>query len=293
MKKLNLLIVIYATAILTLSGCGMFGGLFGGGSETPSVDTLQSEVVDSTKLNAPPPTEVDMKVKIKEVDESELKPIEETVSEEVPVNEIKDTIETTAEETIVSTTPEIVTKEQSDDSVAIAEAKRLNAAREITENVKESENLAIEEAKEIEKSIEKTEPEKIAPVKEIAKGKTSFASVKKYEATVSLVKSGNREAAIEQFNFLLSSEVAQDYADNCNYWIGEAKFGLKDYKGAIEYFKKVFQFKISEKKDDAQFMIARSYEKLGNAKQANLEFKKLVEMYPLSELVPSAQKRIK
>ena len=65
------------------------------------------------------------------------------------------------------------------------------------------------------------------------------------------------------------------------------------YKTAIQQFQEVLKFKISEKKDDSQFMIAQTYDRMGNHEQAQVEYKKFVELYPNSEYLQRAQAKIK
>jgi TolA-binding protein len=92
---------------------------------------------------------------------------------------------------------------------------------------------------------------------------------------------------------LLNSGIKDDYADNCHYWLGESNFQLKAYAQAIQHFQQVQGYKFSEKKDDAQFMIARSYELLGDRNKSRAEFQKLVEQYPTSEFVKRARAKLK
>ena len=229
------------------------------------------------------PQIVDIPIKINEINEDTLQseePLTEPVDTTTIIEEPVDTT-TIIEEPVEEIETEVVDA-QIQDSLDIAEAKKLDEERRIKEAELEAEKREAEN--------KKVEVKKIVP---LVPGKTPFEVIKKYQASVDLVKSGNRQAAIEQFETLLSGEVQQDFADNCYYWIGESKFGLKDYKGALESFKKVFQFKISEKKDDSQYMIAQCFERLGNRKQAKLEFEKLVELYPTSELILKAEKRLK
>jgi tol-pal system protein YbgF len=131
-----------------------------------------------------------------------------------------------------------------------------------------------------------------APAKRSMEGVTSADDLRTYDAAVAMVKKGTFSEAIPKFQALLSSSVKEDYAPNCRYWMGLAYFGLKDYKNALEQFNGVFEFKFSNKKDDAQLMIAQCYEKQGDMKQAKLEYQKLVKLYPASEFVKRAKKKI-
>ena len=74
-----------------------------------------------------------------------------------------------------------------------------------------------------------------------------------------------------------------DLADNCQYWIGEVYYGMKDYKRSIKEFEKVFTFTGSNKDDDSQYKLGLCYVNIGNKSRAKDEFQKLLEIYPNSE----------
>jgi len=124
-------------------------------------------------------------------------------------------------------------------------------------------------------------------------GTSTNEDIQHYEGAVGLAKEKKFKEAIEEFKALLDAGIKADYADNCHYWIGLCYFGLRDYKTAIEHFKDVERFKVSEKKDDSQFMIAQSYERMGNRQQSQAEYRKFIEMYPNSEYLKRAQARLK
>ena len=112
-----------------------------------------------------------------------------------------------------------------------------------------------------------------------------------YEGAQKAFAEKKYEDAITMFKALLDGGIAEDMADNCHYWIGESYFGLKDFKEAINSFETVFQYKSSEKKGDAYFMIGRSYEMLGDKDKAKEAFEKVVKDYPTSNNVQKAKER--
>ena len=124
-------------------------------------------------------------------------------------------------------------------------------------------------------------------------GRSPGDQVQHYEGAVSLARERKFKDAIEEFQSLLDAGIKSDYADNCHYWIGLCYYGMHEYKTAIEHFQDVEKFRVSEKKDDSQFMIAQSYEHLGNRQQAQAEYRKFVEMYPNSEYIKRAQAKLK
>jgi tol-pal system protein YbgF len=123
-------------------------------------------------------------------------------------------------------------------------------------------------------------------------GATSRDDVRVYKAAVEMVRNGKFRESIASFEALLNTSVKKDYAPNCRHWMGLAYFGLRDYASALEEFNGVFEFPFSNKKDDAQLMIAQCYEKMGDLKQAKAEYEKLLKTYPASEYAERAKKKV-
>jgi TolA-binding protein len=103
---------------------------------------------------------------------------------------------------------------------------------------------------------------------------------------------GKYEDAINGFTRLLSAGIPDPLNDNCVYWIGESNFGLKRYAEAIKNFEEVIAYEWSNKKDDAQIMIARSFARNGDPARAKEEYQKLVDVYPASPYRERALQRI-
>lgn len=113
-----------------------------------------------------------------------------------------------------------------------------------------------------------------------------------YQAALSLYKQRKYSEAAKKLQSILNARVSDELADNCHYWLGESYFGMKDYRNAISSFEKVFNYKVSEKKDDAAIMIANCYWEMGNKKEAIKEYKKFLEKFPASPYVKRAKARI-
>ena len=113
-----------------------------------------------------------------------------------------------------------------------------------------------------------------------------------YQTALTLYKQRKYSEAAKKLQNILNASVREDLADNCYYWLGECYFGMKDYQNAITYFEKVFNYRVSEKKDDAAIMIANSYWEMGNKKEAVKEYKKFIEKFPASPYTKRAKVRI-
>jgi TolA-binding protein len=100
------------------------------------------------------------------------------------------------------------------------------------------------------------------------------------------------DEAITAFEALLAAGMPDPLNDNCHYWIGESYFGLKRYQEAVARFDEVLEFEWSNKKDDAQVMIARCYSKMGEMARAKTEYQKLIDTYPASPYIDLARRRV-
>ncbi|MBH30901.1 MAG: hypothetical protein CMG71_02785 [Candidatus Marinimicrobia bacterium] len=116
---------------------------------------------------------------------------------------------------------------------------------------------------------------------------------KSYIDALSAYNDGNYEMAIEGFGRLVTGDPSHKLADNCQYWLGESYYALKNYKRAILEFEKVFQFGEQDKWDDAQLKLGICFQKIGNFDKARAEFQKLVDHYPGSEYYQRAQQYLR
>lgn len=122
-------------------------------------------------------------------------------------------------------------------------------------------------------------------------GASSGAPVAYEEALMSF-QARQYDDAIAKLQGLLDAGVEDRYADNCQYWLGESQFAKRSYSRAISHFESVLSTRASEKKGDAQYMVGRCYEQLGNAAQAREAYQSFVNNYPTSRLIPRAQERM-
>ncbi len=117
------------------------------------------------------------------------------------------------------------------------------------------------------------------------------ASASAYDDALKMFKTKNYDGMINSLQSLIDGGVSDDLKDNCQYWKGEAYFAKRNYSEAMKSFQKVFDFKKSEKRGDAQFMIAQSYDRMGNKAKAKEAYEKVVKDYPTSGKVQRAKER--
>lgn len=114
--------------------------------------------------------------------------------------------------------------------------------------------------------------------------------VEKYNAARLKFESYDYQGCIDAMSELLASEPNHILADNAQYWIGEAYYGLKQYQKAIVAFQKVFAYEAADKYDDAQLMIGLSYVRLGQPQLARTSFNEFLSTYAGSEYAHIAKR---
>jgi TolA-binding protein len=111
-----------------------------------------------------------------------------------------------------------------------------------------------------------------------------------YDKAMNAFKARRYESAAKGFE-AIGRGTNDDLAKRATYWLGETYFAQKKYEEALPLFQETIKFKNSEKKADAQFMIARTYENLGNKAKAKAAYEKVVKNYPMSKNVKAAKAR--
>jgi len=124
-----------------------------------------------------------------------------------------------------------------------------------------------------------------------AGGSSDF--MQKYRAARTEFEAYHYQNALQTFQDLLEQYPNHPMADNCQYWIGECYFGMKQYQQAIVEFQKVFAFSQTDKYDDAQLMIGLSYVRSGQSDRAKTEFQTFLDTYAGSEYESIARRYIR
>ena len=101
----------------------------------------------------------------------------------------------------------------------------------------------------------------------------------------------NYNTAAKGFKSIIESGSDADLSCRAKYWLGETYYAQKKYNAALPLFQEAVVMKNSEKKADAQFMIAQTYERLGNKAKARAAYEKVVKNYPMSKNVKRAKAR--
>jgi tol-pal system protein YbgF len=114
-----------------------------------------------------------------------------------------------------------------------------------------------------------------------------------YRAAVELVKSGNQTDAITGLRAFLRKFPRHDYADNAQYWLGEAFYAQKDYPHALGEFRNVIEtYPRGNKVPDALLKVGYCYHALGQTEKARAVLEQVVNLYPKTEPAALAAKRL-
>jgi len=113
-----------------------------------------------------------------------------------------------------------------------------------------------------------------------------------YIESLALYQNGEWANSLEGFSYLLSVGGSINLLDNCQYWIGEIYFKLKDYHLAINAFERVFQYIESNKRDDSLYKLSKCYYNLGNNNKSDAMLEQLIVDFPNSEYVKKAKNMV-
>jgi len=115
----------------------------------------------------------------------------------------------------------------------------------------------------------------------------------RYIESLSYYQNAEWNKSLDGFTYLITVNSSHELADNCQYWVGEVYYGLKDYKRSITEFEKVFSFPGTNKADDAQYKLGLCFLNINNKPRALDEFTKVTDYYSNSEYYKKAKQYIK
>lgn len=114
-----------------------------------------------------------------------------------------------------------------------------------------------------------------------------------YRAAVALVRSGEKDAAIAALRKFIAAYPRHDYADNAQYWLGEAYYAHRDYENALLAFRATIEtYPRGNKVPDALLKVGYCYQALGKTDKARAVLEQVVNLYPKSEPAALAAKRL-
>ena len=114
-----------------------------------------------------------------------------------------------------------------------------------------------------------------------------------YEKAFNFLKEGQYDQAITGFQGFLQQYAKGDYADNAQYWLGEANYVTRRFKAAEQEFLKVINsYPDSSKVSDAKLKLGYTYYELSEWESARKTLTELIEAQPGSTVARLAENRL-
>jgi tol-pal system protein YbgF len=114
-----------------------------------------------------------------------------------------------------------------------------------------------------------------------------------YRAAVELVRTGQHDRAVTALRAFIANHPRHDYADNAQYWLGEAFYATKDFARALIEFRAVIEtYPRGNKVPDALLKVGYCYQAMGQTAKARAVLEQVVNLYPKTEPAALAAKRL-
>ncbi len=114
-----------------------------------------------------------------------------------------------------------------------------------------------------------------------------------YSKAFALLKEGQYEQSIKAFETFRTSYPNSKYADNAQYWLGEANYVSRDYKRALSEFQQLIaQYPESSKNPGARLKIGYVYYELKNWSAAREALQQVITLYPDTTVAKKANERL-
>jgi tol-pal system protein YbgF len=119
------------------------------------------------------------------------------------------------------------------------------------------------------------------------------AAAEQYRTAVEVLRAGQHDEAVAMFRDFIASHPGHDYADNAQYWLGEAYYDRKDYTKALAEFRvAVDKYPRGNKVPDALLKVGYCYLALGQTDKGRFALEQVIAIYPKTEPAALAGKRL-
>lgn len=114
-----------------------------------------------------------------------------------------------------------------------------------------------------------------------------------YKEAFNMFKNGDYVSAIAQFESFIENYPQSSLAPGAAYWIGNARYAMRDYQLAIDAQKRLInRYPDSSKTPDAFLNMASSQLEMGDSKGSKHTLEDLIAKYPHSEAAKKAKQRL-
>jgi tol-pal system protein YbgF len=116
---------------------------------------------------------------------------------------------------------------------------------------------------------------------------------KAYDDAIAVMRAGDFDKAVAVLSAFQAKYPRSGYSDSVRFWLGNALYGKRDYKGAIAAFRAlVSDAPDHPKAPEALLALANSQAEMKDTKAARKTLDELVKAYPQSEAAAAAKDRI-
>jgi tol-pal system protein YbgF len=137
---------------------------------------------------------------------------------------------------------------------------------------------------------------KVEPIKVSIDGLEFVADTaekKGFEAALAVFRKGDFAESQTAFNEFLTRYAQSGYVPAAIFWLGNAQFIGKDYKGALQSFRKlIVQAPTYQRMPEAQLAMANCQLELKDTKGARKTLEHILEQHPRSEAADAAKERL-
>jgi len=114
-----------------------------------------------------------------------------------------------------------------------------------------------------------------------------------YTAAFDLLKEGQYSKSVSSFDSFLKSYPESKYADNAQYWLGEANYVSRQYKTALDAFQTLIaKYPESKKIPGARLKIGYTYYELKNWSASKDALMQVAKLYPDTSVASKANDRL-
>jgi tol-pal system protein YbgF len=114
-----------------------------------------------------------------------------------------------------------------------------------------------------------------------------------YMAAFEILREGRYPQAIDAFSVFIKKYPSGKYANNAQYWLGEAHYASRNFQQALVEFEKLFKdYPWSSKLPDAKLKMGYSLYELGQWEKSREVLTNIMTTYPNSSFALLAEKRI-
>jgi tol-pal system protein YbgF len=133
----------------------------------------------------------------------------------------------------------------------------------------------------------------VAPLPRTPRAGAGGAAMDEYQRAYQALGRREHAAAIAGFRAFVAAHPQHEYADNAQYWLGEAYYDQADFATALAEFRAVLKrYPGGNKAPDALLKVGFCLTKLGDAGAASDVLGQVVEIYPKTDAARLAMKRL-